>query len=154
LRFEGQFYIRSSVPGLNSGPPGEKALLLLNPSRRSKILALTGWPRLEEGSLNLKVPGIGFNELLKEPALWIEPGAEVRYPPLYSRIPKDRAEYYYYGARATVGKRTHKVLARRSKNPAGTSRPVELFASVNLTSYFDLKPDQWVEVEVGPLGSV
>jgi hypothetical protein len=52
LTFEGVVFFRSSKPGA-TGPSGEAAILKLNPQRRERILALTGWKTLEAGSLNL-----------------------------------------------------------------------------------------------------
>jgi hypothetical protein len=38
-----------------SGPPGEKAILKLNPERLERIVEATGWCNLEPGTLNLEL---------------------------------------------------------------------------------------------------
>jgi hypothetical protein len=60
--FVGHVSYRSSKG--RSGPPGEKAVLELNPQRRRAILKATGWGDLEPGTLNLAVAQKMVEELL------------------------------------------------------------------------------------------
>ena len=55
MNVEGCVKLRSSAPSFRGGAPGESVIHQLNPQREKKILAETGWRRLEPGSLNLCV---------------------------------------------------------------------------------------------------
>src|SRR5438128_2016752 len=124
LTFEGRVQFRSSVaPGV--GPPGESEVLALNPEREARIRAVTGWSRLQAGSLNLTVEDGVLDALLKfEPTL-VEDGAIIRYPAQYAHIPKLRGAYLYYPATFKVAEGNEPVLVRRARNPVRGR--VELF---------------------------
>jgi hypothetical protein len=102
----------------------------MNPQRATKICLLTGWPRLEPGSLNLIVPKDSFDALGRMTPLWAEDGTTVTYPAPFTAIPKMRGPYLYFLASATAGDRNEDVLVRRPTNPI--SQTIELFAPVNL----------------------
>jgi hypothetical protein len=121
IRLNGTVKLRSSATpasaNAQSGPPGEAALLAMNPQRATKICLLTGWPRLEPGSLNLIVPKGPFDALVRLTPLWAEDGATVSYPAPFAAIPKMRGPYLYFHASATTGDRREDVLVRRPTNP-------------------------------------
>jgi len=145
LAFKGRVGFRSSKGG--DGPPGETAILDLNPQRRIKILEATGWSRLEPGSLNLDVDNSSFDLLLKQTPLLVEPSETIVYPEPYAQIPARRKAYLYYAATARAKNKTYAVLVRRAKVP-GPIR-VELFAPESLKAFFGLLEGDTVEVEVG-----
>lgn len=144
LTFKGVVYFRSSLPNAK-GPPGEAAILALNPQRKTQILAATGWPQLEPGSLNLKVPGDVVEALMHLRPTWIEDGSTVLYPPPLSHIPKLRAAYLYFLATAQGSDKHQQVLVRRAQNPL--PGVVELFAPVNLTEFFGLVSGDQLRVD-------
>ena len=143
--FEGEVQFRSSVsPGM--APPGESEVLALNPEREDRIRAVTGWDRLQAGSLNLTVKNDVLDALLKFERTLIEDGAIIRYPAPYERIPKLRGAYLYYSATFKVAEGTEPVLVRRAQNPV--SGRVELFAGISLKETFGLSAGHKVSVEV------
>jgi hypothetical protein len=152
LEFTGSYYKRSSAYPSGSRPrnvpPGERELLELNPDRLDRIRAATGWSTMERGSLNLAVSPADFAALLSLAPALIEPAVLIRYPSPHEWIPVDRAEYRYYLATASFGDKSHAVLARRAKTPAPNSFPVELFATDNLSKYFDLEVGDTIRVRV------
>lgn len=147
MRFKGTVERRSSAPRA-SGPPGEAEILKLNPGREQRILAITRWPRIEPGSLNLSVDARTLDALLLYAPVWTEPGSGVRYPPRYAHIPLRRGEYYYYAAQAHAAGKVQGILVRRPKGLAGYPSCVELFAAINLTDRFELQPGAQIIVEL------
>lgn len=145
LTIKGKVEFRSS----RTDPPsavGEKEIQSLNPQREQNILAVTGWPRLEAGSLNLRV-GQGVLEALAQlPRTWTEPGATIKYPTPYTHIPELRRAYWYFLASAQRGECSHAVLVRRAEN--ALPGIVELFAPVNLTEFFGVDEGDEIEVDV------
>lgn len=145
MKFYGSVQFRSSIqPGV--GPPGEAQVLALNPQRADQLLKVTGWSRLELGSLNLTVDASVVDGLLKFAPVLVEDAATVRYPDQYQHIPRMRKAYFYYAAAATYGNRSQPVLVRRALNPVPGR--VELFASLNLTTNFSLSVGGKVLVEI------
>lgn len=137
--------LRSSLAGA-SGPPGETEILALNPQRKDGILKVTGWEKLEPGSLNLEVPA-GVVEALGElDPLWTEDGNNVAYPAAYAHIPRIRAAYWYYFSTASGTGKSQDVLVRRAKNPLPGR--LELFAPIRLRSYFGLTAGDKLKVDV------
>ena len=135
LTFKGKVYLRSSLPNA-SGPPGEAAILALNPQRIEKIVEVTGWPNLEPGSLNLQVAEGVLQALMDLKPRWIEDGSTVVYPPSLSHIPKIRIAYLYFLGTARATGKHQEVLVRRAQNPV--PGVVELFAPVKLKEFFGL----------------
>jgi hypothetical protein len=152
MRFQGRLTPRSSVQP-NAGPPGETEVLRLNPARKQRILAITEWPRLESGSLNLDVDPEVLEALLGYVPIWTEPGSSVRYPFGFEHIPLKRGEYYYYAANAQAAGKSEEVLVRRPRNIEHYPYRVELFAATNLTVLFGLQVGQQVTVELDPTRS-
>jgi hypothetical protein len=127
-------------------PPGEAEVLRMNPHRADRLCAITGWPRLEAGSLNLLIAAEPFEALMRVTPLWIEDGASIVYPPRFACIPKDRGPYRYYRARATVGERSEEVLVRRPTNAISTT--IELYAPVKLMASLRVANGDNVTVEI------
>ncbi len=127
-------------------PPGEAEVLAMNPQRAAKICLLTGWPRLEPGSLNLIVAREPFDALLRLIPLWVEDGATIAYPARFAKIPKVRGPYLYFRASATASDRCEEALVRRPTNPI--SNTIELFAPVNLMGSLSVANTEHVMVEV------
>lgn len=152
MRFQGTFATRSSAnPNLrppSKTPPGESEILRLNPARKQRILVITGWPRLEPGSLNLSIDSGVLEALLLYTPVWTELGSTVRYPPGWEHIPALRGEYYYYGAQANAAGKSEAVLVRRPKNTVRYPMCVELFAATNLTALFGLQLGHKIAVEL------
>ena len=142
MRIRGKFFKRSSRPSANasSEAPGEAVIQSLNPERRTRILAATGWRALEPGTLNLRVADhAAVDTLLNCPPAVIELGAQIIYPSgPYQGIPSARKRYLYFRATASAGAKKQDVLVRRAEVPPMPGL-VELFASVNLTRYFGLQ---------------
>lgn len=133
LRISGVVKLRSSVAPKGArelSPPGEAEVLQMNPHRAKKLCAITGWGRLEPGTLNVVIAAEPFAALRNIAPVWIEDGASIVYPPRFANIPKDRGPYLYYRARATVCDRCEEVLVRRPTNAISTT--IELYAPVNL----------------------
>ena len=143
--FEGKVQFRSSVtPGV--GPPGEAELLVLNPEREQRIRSVTGWLRLQPGSLNLTVKPEVLEALAKFFPALIEDGTTITYPAPYAHIPKTRGAYLYYAALLRSGESSERVLVRRARNPVPGR--VELFAAISLKETFGLSAGNQVKVEV------
>ena len=145
MKFKGQVRFRSSVaPG--QGPPGEAEIQKLNPLRVAEILRVTGWARLEPGSLNLQVDPSVVSELNQGTPTLFEDASTIKYPSPYGGIPRLRGGYSYYLGVVQVGSAEQEVLVRRAVNPRKDR--VELFAPVSLKEHFTLSPGSVVEVSV------
>jgi hypothetical protein len=135
----------SRIDGPN-GPPGEAAILALNPQRRDAILKVTGWANLEPGSLNLEVADGVVDTLMSfEPSL-IESGNSIVYPAPYQHIPRMRGEYYYFTACGTAHGISRYVLVRRAKT--AIPRRLELFAATSLKNDLTVGDGDTVSVKV------
>jgi hypothetical protein len=145
LVFNGVVEFRSSLPNA-SGPPGETAVLALNPQRIAAIREITGWDRLQPGSLNLSVDDAAVGHLKSLKPTWTEPGSSVRYPPNYAHIPRLRGAYLYYLGNVAVRDKTQEVLIRTAAN--GIANRVELFAPDSLVMRFGLSAGDLVTVTV------
>jgi hypothetical protein len=149
MRLCGTVRLRSSVASASARvqmPPGETEVLAMNPHRAIRICSLTGWPRLEAGSLNLVVPQEPFDALARLTPLWVEDGASIVYPARFADIPKKRGPYLYFRGCAKVGDRCEDVLVRRPRNPI--SNTIELYAPVNLMQSLAVADTEQVTVEV------
>lgn len=145
LRFTGRVELRSSA-GAGPGPPGEAEIQGLNPGRVERILAATGWPRLEPGSLNLRVPERVVEALGGLHPLLVEDGRDVVYPRAYRHVPRRRKSYLYYRAVAVSQEQEAEVLVRRAQVPL--KRRLELFAPFHLRGEWDLRPGDLLEVRI------
>jgi hypothetical protein len=145
LSFTGILAFRSSRPNA-SGPPGEAEVLTLNPQRSATICKITGWDRLQAGSLNLTVPNGVVDDLKALKPTWTELGRSVNYPPQYAYIPLRREAYLYYLADAAAHDKQQEVLVRTAKNPIAGR--VELFASLSLVTSLGLGEGDPVTVKV------
>ena len=77
MKFVGTVSFRSShSPG--EGPPGESEVQQLNPQRKADILRVTGWTKLEAGSLNLEVDQTEVINLGQFAPILYEDGKEER----------------------------------------------------------------------------
>lgn len=146
MRFIGQVFSRSSSTSTN-GVPGETEIQAMNPSRRMTILALTRWPDLAPGSLNLRVDSSVLTDLSRVTPLWVEDCRNVVYPHGHEHIPEKRVAYYYYLAEAALPSTIQEVLVRKAWDPV--PNVVELLAPVSLRSKFMLEDSDPLEVEVG-----
>jgi hypothetical protein len=144
IRFTGQISARSSVA--KSGPPGEKAILELNPHRRERILTLTGWLSLEPGTLNLEVDATVLDLLQQTQPSMVEDASTIVYPKQWEHIPKMRKAYLYYKAAALTSSISTEVLVRRAQVPVPGR--VELFAAQNIRSALNLRDGDLLEVEL------
>ena len=134
----------ASARGQN--PPGETEVLAMNPHRAEKICSITGWLRLEPGSLNLVVAKEPFDALERLEPLWVEDGATIAYPTRFAHIPKERGPFLYFRAIAKAGDRSEDVLVRRPSHPISTT--IELFAPINLMESLSVADKDRVNVEV------
>src|ERR1700752_3635590 len=100
LTFVGTVKLRSSLVSGSvrpwNGPPGEAEVQSMNPQRAKKLCSLTGWPRLEPGTLNVVIADADFDALAELTSIWAEDGASVTYPPMFAHIPKQRGPYLYF----------------------------------------------------------
>ena len=145
MKFTGVVRFRSSV-NPNLGPPGETEIQELNPSRRETILAITGWPTLASGTLNLEVENLVIEALERIEPLWTEDLSTVVYPESYKHIPTIREFYDYYSATAIMNVVKQEILVRKAKNPVPNR--VELLAPVSLTELYGLEEGQRLSVTV------
>jgi hypothetical protein len=129
-------------------PPGEAEVLRMNPHRADKLLAITGWSRLEPGTLNVVIAKELFDALLNIAPVWSEDGASITYPTRFAHIPKQRGPYLYYRARATAGERSEEVLLRRPQNAISTT--IELYAPVKLMDSLTIGNGDSLTVELHP----
>lgn len=129
-----------------SGPPGESRVLELNPQRREKILAATGWNDLVLGTLNLEVADGVVDSLLKATPAIREPWEEVHYPEPYANLPRTRGGYLYFHATLKNGDRSAPALIRRAVNPL--PRRIEAFAETKLRDSLLLADGDTVVVEI------
>jgi len=146
--FTGRVGFRSSVSDAK-GPPGEAAILALNPRRVEGIRAATQWSRVEPGSLNLEVGDDVVPSLHALTPTWIEDGSSVVYPAGYEHIPKLRGAYLYYLAEAHANAKTEQVLVRTARN--ALLRRVELFAPLSLKDVFGLRSGDTLKVVVSAI---
>jgi hypothetical protein len=144
MRFAGIVYSRSSAGA--AGPPGEKAILELNPERLERIVEATGWCNLEPGTLNLRVEDSVVTDLESQTPLFVEDAATIRYPRGFERIPIKRKGYLYFLAVAQSNTLSRPVLVRRAVNPV--PRCVELFAEQNLRASLSLRDGNTVEIDL------
>jgi len=118
-------FSRSSTSA--EGPPGERELLALNPSREDGIMQACGWSRIEPGTLNLAIK-FPFNDVAKHIApSFYEAAQEVVYPPAYQHIPKARIGYWYYHGCVHHNGDYMPVLFRRALTP-NSEEVLEVFA--------------------------
>lgn len=149
LRVDGIVKLRSSVvpEGVRKlSPPGEAEVLRMNPHRAGRLCEVTGWSRLEPGTLNLVIEEKPFVAMKCISPAFVEDGASIVYPPEFAHIPKERGPYLYYRARATVGERSEEVLVRRPTNPISTT--IELYAAVKLMDALNIGNGDSVTVEI------
>lgn len=149
LTFCGTVKLRSSVVPAGARariPPGEAEVLDRNPHRVEKICSLTGWRRVERGTLNLIVSKEAFDALAGLTPLWAEDGATVAYPPRFAHIPRQRGPYLYFRASAKAGDRREDVLVRRPMHPISTT--IELYAPVSLMQALGVAETDQVTVEM------
>jgi hypothetical protein len=149
LTFRGTVKLRNSVASASErrrNPPGEAEVLALNPQRAKLICSLTGWPRLEPGTLNLIVSKEAFDALVGFIPLWVEEGETITYPPRFAHIPKQRGPYLYFRAKAKAGDRSEDVLVRRPSHPISTT--IELYAPVKLMESLAVDDADQVTVEM------
>ena len=112
----------------------------LNPERAGRIMAHTGWTRLEPGTLNLEVPQEVLTALENIEPVWVEDGASVIYPPPFTHIPARRVAYHYY-----VGNSGY-LLVRKAK--VAIPERVEILAPVNLRKKFNLRDGDIFGIEI------
>jgi len=149
MTFVGTVKLRSSVTAACErwhNPPGEAAVLAMNPQRAKRICSLTGWSRVEPGTLNLIVSKEAFEALVRLTPLWVEDGATITYPPRFAHIPKQRGPYLYFRAKAKAGDRSEDVLVRRPSHPISTT--IELYAPVKLMESLAVDDADQVTVEM------
>lgn len=119
------------------GPPGESEIQRLNPNRVELILGMTGWERLEAGSLNVECDQNVLIDVLdsRDPDLFEHPDS-ITYPSNYAHIPKLRKGYRYWHAIVSSYGKSEPCLVRRAVNPLKTR--IELFAPVSLCETLNL----------------
>lgn len=121
----------------NAGPPGEAEILALNPAREQQLRKITGWQRVEPGTLNVYCVEAQIVSLLeKSVPAWQETGEDVIYPENYRYVPLMRKSYLYYLAQLQANGQRIGVLARRAEVPV--EGVVELFANVALRTRLKL----------------
>jgi len=145
LKFTGKVYPRST--NKTNGPPGEAAILKLNPDRKARILKETGWKDLFPGSLNLKdVEERIVHILLLHDPLIKECANSITYPKGWENISKRRVGYLYYRAVLTHQKKWENILIRRACNPLRNR--LEAFAQDKLRDKLGLEDDDEVTCKV------
>jgi hypothetical protein len=143
-KFIGRVFARSSTG--KGGPPGEKAILELNPERRERILELTGWRSLEAGTLNLAVDDTVLDLLRQSEPDMTEDASTILYPEPWKHIPAIRKAYLYYKATACAPLSSAEVLVRRAQIPVPGR--VELFAAQNIRTTLKVSDGDLLQVEL------
>lgn len=145
---------RSSRPGGTQGAPGESVVSALNPQRMEKLRKLTGWSRVEPGTLNFQLDvsldEAGLDKLI--PA-WVELPESVKYPAPYGHIPQLRQGWRYYRARLVTEAGELPVLAKWPVKPGGWHKTrIEVFAEVKIREHLVLSDGDHVTmiIESGP----
>lgn len=145
MKFEGIVRPRSTANP--NGPPGEAAVLKLNPQRGENILRVTGWTSLSPGSLNLGVSSDVPDKLLAFEPAWVEDAKNVIYPPQYAHIPIRRKKYFYYRGIASADGKSADVLVRRAEVPP-YSGLAEVFAKCSLRTFLGVADGGVVEIQI------
>lgn len=146
MEFKATVSARSSRGRGRGGPPGEAEVLQLNPQRREKLLAHTGWPVLFDGTLNLEVDESVVENLGRLTPAIREPGQTVKYPPPYEHVPNRRIAYLYFDAVLAHGGKEEQVLIRRAENPL--KQRIEAFAPVRLRETLGLSDGDEVACKI------
>ncbi|MCH7777711.1 MAG: hypothetical protein IH878_14420 [Gemmatimonadetes bacterium] len=145
-RFQGQLIDRSrGRPGL--GAPSSRELMEQVPAWTEFIKAVTGWERVEHGTLTLDhVQPLPLPTLGSIVCLGIEPeGLFDEYSPSYGRLMRHRGTRRFYGAIARAGDLEHIAAVSQQENPALDHR-LEVYSSVRLRD--TLQIDSGAEIEV------
>lgn len=135
IEFGGFVYPRSTKDGADSAkPPGESAILALNPKREAAILRVTGWAHLYPGTLNVRVEPQDLESILLLSPLIKELPGDLVYPTRWAHIPKLRGGYLYYSGELRWVNGSTDVLFRRACNPSSLCC-LEVFASSRLREH-------------------
>ena len=145
MEFSGTVQSRSSAQP-SRGPPGDAAILALNPARRDRILSATGWKDLCPGTLNLRVTPDIVHRLLLCVAVIRESAEHIVYPPESAHIPKLRIGYLYFQGRLKKQNSVISVLVRRACNPLADV--VELLSECKLRDRLKLSDGDAIGCEV------
>ena len=145
--FKGTVRKRSSAdPPRQPWIAGEARVFRCNPKRRRRIMKMTGWETVFDGTLNLVVPKGVLAALKDRCPLFHERPEDIEHP-TNRRIPEIRCGYYYYEGTASVRGKTQEVLVRRAGNPHD-ERCVELVASLKLLEHLQIDESSKIEVAV------
>jgi CTP-dependent riboflavin kinase len=119
------------------------------------MLEVTGWDRLEPGSLNLDVESDVVRGLSALQPVLEESDADIVYPPPYEDVPRIRKGYRYYRGVVRTDIQQEDVLVRSAVVPPEVQRigapplkRVELLAARSLKKKFSLNARDVIEVEV------
>ena len=130
---------------------GEAKVFRRNPKRKCRIMKMTGWKTVFDGTLNLVVDKGVFADLRDMCPLFHERPEDIEHP-TNQRIPEIRRGYYYYEGTASARGKTQEVLVRRAGNPHD-ERCVELVASVKLMEHLQIDEGSKIEVTVESVAS-
>lgn len=141
IEFGGVVYPRSTKDSADpTKPPGESAILALNPKREAAILKATGWAHLCPGTLNIRVEPQDLGSiLLLNPSIKESPD-DVIYPTRWAHIPKLRAGYLYYSGELHWASGSVDVLFRRACNPSSLCC-LEAFACRRIREHSEVDDD-------------
>lgn len=130
-------FARSSHAATAGGPPGAKAIMENNPSQRDDLLAVTGWQRIEAGTLNLQALFDPKDLVQKIAPLFFESGSGIIYAAPYEHVPYIRMGYFYYQGFLQYEGRHAPVLIRRAAVPTSPD-VLEVWAEHNLREQLNL----------------
>ena len=147
-RFQGQLIDRSrGRPGL--GAPSSRELMEKVPAWTEFIESVTGWERVEHGTLTLDhVQPLPLPTLGSIVCLDIEPeGLFDEYNPSYGQLMRRRGTRRFYGAVARGGDLEHVAAVSQQENPALDHR-LEVYSTVRLRDALQIDSGAPVEVAV------
>jgi len=139
-RFQGQLIDRSrGRPGL--GARSSRELMEQVPTWAEFIESVTGWERVEHGTLTLDhVQPLPLPTLGRIVCLGIEPeGLFDEYDPSYGQLMRRRGTQLFYGAIARAGDLEHVAAVSQQENPALDHR-LEVYSSVRLRDTLQSRP--------------
>ncbi len=147
-RFQGQLIDRSrGRPGL--GAPSSRELMEKVPAWTEFIASVTGWERVEHGTLTLDhVKPLPLPTLGSIVCLGIEPeGLFDEYDPSYGNLMRRRGTRRFYGAIARAHDLESVAVVSQQENPALDHR-LEIYSSVRLRDALQIESGAAVEVAV------
>jgi hypothetical protein len=144
IKFDGEYYKRSSKEGYEGSVPSEREILELNPDRKHLICTSRSWDTLVPGTFNVRVTEEIQDEIRKFRPEITE--GKVKYPDKYASIAEKRGGYYYWKCKVYANGKKVRGLCRMAKNPV--KGIVEVLSNKAIESTLDVKDGDKVKIKV------